>query len=261
MAQRRLSKEWKNGSLWEMTNCSQVVTFIGAGGKTTCLQSLTREIADRGQRVVATTTTKVFPEEGMKSWQSLSPPPWADSIACFWYVDFLEENGKWIGPSLQAVDEAILSDTRLGKRFWVIEGDGAKRLKLKCWAPHEPQIPRRSDCVVLVVDGGLWGKPLQAEQVHRPEFCWDLLGHVWDAAHAWRYFLRSPVFASQYTHMAWVILLNMKVSADVEEPLPDLRRRWSEIEQEGNDLKYRPNHLRIAAGNAKEGKLQWCDLW
>jgi len=147
------------------------------------------------------------------------------------------------------------------KHFWVIEGDGAKRLKLKCWEPHEPQIPRRSDCVVLVLDGDLWGKVLQAEHVHRPAICSDLIGQVWNAEQAWRYFLRSPVFAPQYGQMAWVILLNMKVSRDSSKPLLELNRRWAEIQREVNGLEYRPIHLRLAAGNVKEGKLQWFDLW
>jgi len=156
----------------------------------------------------------------------------------------------------------------------VIEGDGAKGLKLKCWEPHEPQIPQRSDCAVLVVDGGLWGKILQAEDVHRPAGCSDLIGHVWNAEKAWRYFLRSPVFAPRYGQMSWVILLNchgenaggedlsvLLKAVELLEPLLDLNNRWSKIQREVNDLEYRPKHLRIAAGDAKEGKLQWFDLW
>lgn len=277
-----LPKSWKNGSLWAMTRREQVVTFIGAGGKTTCLRSITQEIENAGQRVIATTTTKVFPEELMNCWKNRNPPPYEQEGACFWYVDVMGESGKWIGPPLKAVDDAILEDGYMfkksgvqagvhgetphgaspsGKRFWVIEGDGARRLKLKCWEPHEPQIPRRSDCVVLVLDGGLWGRVLQAEQVHRPESCLDLLGHVWNAEQAWCYFLRSPVFASQYAHMSWVILLNTKASLDLEKPLLDLNRRWTEIQRDVNELEYRPKHLRLAAGDAKEGKLQWFDLW
>ena len=202
----------------------------------------------------------------MNGWKNPNPPPYEQEGACFWYVDVLEESGKWLGPPLKAVDDAILEEITRGasgssKRFWVIEGDGARGLKLKCWEPHEPQIPRRSDCVVLVLDGGLWGRVLQAEQVHRPAGCLDLLGHVWNAEKAWRYFLRSPVFAPQYGQMSWVILLNTKASADSYKPLLDLNHRWAEIQREVKDLEYRPKHLRLAAGDAKEGKLQWFGLW
>jgi probable selenium-dependent hydroxylase accessory protein YqeC len=294
----RLPNSWQNGSLWSMTGRVQVVTFIGAGGKTTCLRSLTQEIDSAGQRVIATTTTKVFPEERMNSWKNPDPPPYEQEGACFWYVDILGESGKWIGPPLKAVDEAIgrakavldvgshvlplhasanaIESERISKITndgigaspgtvsdvsWVIEGDGARGLRLKCWEPHEPQIPRSSDCGVLVLDGGLWGKVLQAEQVHRPGACQDLLGHVWNAETAWRYFLRSPVFAPQYGQMSWVILLNSKESMDSPKPLLELNYRWTESRREVNDREYRPKHLRLAAGDAKEGRLQWFDLW
>lgn len=261
-----LPNSWASGSLWSMTGRVQVVTFIGAGGKTTCLRSISQEIDSAGHRVIATTTTKVFPEGLMNGWKNPNPPPYEQEGACFWYVDVMEESGKWLGPPLKAVDDAILEEITRGasgssKRFWVIEGDGARGLKLKCWEPHEPQIPRRSDCVVLVLDGSLWGRVLQAEQVHRPASCLDLLGHVWNAEKAWRYFLRSPVFAPQYGQMSWVILLNTKDSMDSYKPLLDLNHRWAEIQREVKDLEYRPKHLRLAAGDAKEGKLQWFDLW
>lgn len=102
-----LPNSWASGSLWAMTERKQVVTFIGAGGKTTCLRSLTQEIDSAGHRVIATTTTKVFPEERMNSWKSPTPPPYEQEGACFWYVNVMEENGKWIGPPPKAVDDAI----------------------------------------------------------------------------------------------------------------------------------------------------------
>ncbi|SPF53111.1 conserved hypothetical protein [Candidatus Desulfosporosinus infrequens] len=298
-----LPNSWARGSLWGMTKCVQVITFIGAGGKTTCLRALTQEIVSAGQRVIATTTTKVFPEETMNSWRNPNPPPFEQEGACFWYVNVIEENGKWIGPRLKAVDKAIgraradlnvgiqelllnvsastnvntsKSMSMRGQRtvpelhdlYWVVEGDGARGLKLKCWESHEPQIPQLSDCVVLVLDGGLWGRVLLAEQVHRPAGCLDLIGQVWNAEKAWRYFLRSPLFAPQYGHMSWVILLNIQSrnsdNGDLVktlEPLHDLKHRWAEIEREVRDQEYRPKHLRIAAGDAKEGKLLWFDLW
>lgn len=266
-----LSNSRASGSLWDMTGRVPVVTFIGAGGKTTCLRSLTQEIISAGKPVIATTTTKVFPEDSMKAWKNPNPPFGEQAGAYFWYVDMLEEKGKWIGPCLSSVDAAIGRAgiiPNLQDLHWVIEGDGARELKLKCWEPHEPQIPRRSDCVVLVLDGGLWRKILQAEQVHRPAVCLDLLGHVWNAEQAWCYFLRSPVFAPRYGQMSWVILMNIHgrnaENEDLVEPLKclhDLRRRWIEIQREIKDLEYLPKHLRIATGDAKEGKLQWFDLW
>lgn len=278
-SETELQNNLASDSLWSMTERVQVVTFIGAGGKTTCLRAITQEIDSAKHPVIATTTTKVFPEKSMKAWKNPTPPPYEQEGACFWYVDVLEESGKWIGPPVPAVDSAIdgartipdvganhelplhANPRTVPKLHWVIEGDGAKELQLKCWETHEPQIPLRSDCVVLVMDGGLWGKVLQAEQVHRPARCKELLGQVWNAESAWRYFLKSPVFAPQYRQMSWVILLNYKASRVSDKPLLELNQRWAKISREINDLEYRPKHLRLAAGNVKEGKLQWFDLW
>jgi len=284
-----------SGSLWNMTHGLRVTTFIGAGGKTTCLRSLTHEIESTDLQVVATTTTKVYPEEHMIPWRNLNPPPQQQKGAWFWYDKTEDESGKWIGPSVTAVDEAIaafhvgaihelplpqdnssLSASlrtvpNLHQRYWVIEGDGARGHKLKCWEFHEPQIPKLTDCAVLVLDRGLWGNVLQAKQVHRPHICIDLLGKVWKAESAWRYFLRSPVFAPQYAHMSWVILLNSS-GKDLENkdiidptnslgPLNDLSDKWGEIKQNPVTVEKRPRHLRLAAGDAKEGELRWFDLW
>ncbi|GAB6153659.1 hypothetical protein JCM17380_24090 [Desulfosporosinus burensis] len=275
-----------SGSLWDMIRRVQVVTFIGAGGKTTCLRSITQELKSAGQQVIATTTTKVFPEQQMYIWKSADPPEEQDG-ACFWYVKVEDKSGKWIGPSVEAVDAAIDADRlslgchasertvpNLHKRCWVIEGDGARRLRLKCWESHEPQIPLRSDCAVIVLDRGLWGNVLQPDQVHRSERCSDLIGRVLNAESAWRYFLRSPVFAPQYENLSWVIFLNSpRGVAETSDPtdkqeligdidlLRDLSHKWAELQEEASNLKQKPIHLRLAVGDAKEGVIQWCDLW
>ena len=258
-----------SGSLWNMTHRLQVTTFIGAGGKTTCLKTLAHEIESLGFPVVATTTTKVYPEDHMILWKNLNPPPQKAQGAWFWYDRTEDETGKWIGPPVTAVDEGIAVDN-LRQRYWVIEGDGARGHKLKCWESYEPQIPKLTDCAVLVSDRGLWGRTLQSEDIHRYHRCMDLPGDVWNAESAWHYFLKSPVFASQYAHMSWVILFNGSgkdlVKESVNDPrssldiLKDLSGRWKDIKQNSIAAK-RPKHLRIAAGDAKEGELQWFDLW
>ena len=296
-----LQNSWGSGGLWDMIRRVPVVTFIGAGGKTTCLHSITQELESFGEQVIATTTTKVFPEEHMTSWLSDDPPKSQDK-ACFWYVKVEDKSGKWIGPTVNAVDTAISDDllsfkcqddqeseqTRkashassrtvpnlhnLHTSYWVIEGDGARGLQLKCWEPHEPQIPLQSNCAVLVLDRRLWGNVLQPNQVHRPQRCSDLLGRVWNAESSWHYFLGSPVFSTLYRKLAWVILMNgpgeiiktvnpminQKASEDINI-LRELSQKWVEIQARANNLN-RPTHLRLAVGDAKEGAIQWCDLW
>lgn len=263
----KVTNSWASGGLRELTGHARVVTFIGAGGKTTCLRSLTRELIVEGRQVIATTTTKVFPETQMQAWKSEHPPA-EQSGSWFWYAKEEETSGKWMGPSVQAVDAALTKEVH-----WVIEGDGARGLRLKCWESHEPQVPLQSNCVVLVLDRGLWGQVLLKEDVHRPQCCPHLIGRIWNSESAWCYFLNSPVFAAQYRNLAWVILLNgpnseaekseqrsSRYVARDREPLIELTRRWSEI-QDGDNILPRPAHLRLAVGDAREGTLTWCDLW
>src|SRR3972149_2776710 len=40
---------------------SRVITFVGAGGKTTSMFRLARELAEAGRTVVVTTTTRILP--------------------------------------------------------------------------------------------------------------------------------------------------------------------------------------------------------
>jgi len=260
-----------SGSLWSMTNHSSVTTFIGAGGKTTCLQVLTDQISSAGREVVATTTTKVYPEEHIKGWRSIDAPP-RQKDPWFWYDCVEPDSGKWLGPSITAVDHAIAKDLdMIDSRAWVIEGDGARGHKLKCWESYEPQIPQHTDCAVLVLGRELWGQVLKPDHVHRFYLCKDLLGQVWEADTSWRYFLRSPIFHPQYAPMSWVILLNgpgktisNKQSTDPLDPLDllhFLNVKWSELKQNNEKIVDRkPRHLRLAAGDVKE-ELLWSDLW
>lgn len=250
-----------------MTGFTQVITLIGAGGKTTMLQSLTQEISDRGQNVIATTTTKVYPVSFGSVWpEPVLPPPLEIEYPCFWYAG-LESENKWIGPTVDQVDEAIRRDqaenkkgaSQGAKKVWVIEGDGAREKKLKCWGSHEPQIPTESQCAVLIVHGGLWGKVLTDEEVHRGEMCPGIIGEVWTREKALEYILNSPVFYPRYKDLFWIVLFNeyedkkdKKDNDDVNFEIVDLKK---------GDHNTFPAHLRIASGNVKEGLLLWYDLW
>lgn len=260
-----------NGSLWEMTRRANVITFIGAGGKTTSLRQLTQEIYAAGHNVVATTTTKVYPEENFPSWQSSCCPPSAKRGLWFWYARREPENDKWVGPDRETVDAAIEANISLKgtewARAWVIEGDGAKGRRLKCWDAHEPQIPLQTQCAVLILREELWGKTLHVEDVHRPERCPDLLGSVWNGTRLWRYVLKSPVFDARFKHMSWVVFLNGSNEMEKDRTtsseyiLKTLEALWPKVQQLDAYPSRMPLHLRIAAGDAKEGKIQWFDLW
>lgn len=254
----------QKGGLWEMTGQAKAVTFIGAGGKTTCVKRLSAEIQAAGYPVVASTSTKVFPDRSFYPWQSQdSAPEETVEYPCFWFGGIEQETGKWYGPSLNTMDQAIRAESGEGvreakaERYWVIEGDGAKGKRLKLWNEREPQIPQASECVVLVVDGSLWGRRLEAEDVHRPERFPELIGEIFDHGNFRRYLSISPIFWMQYRQMSWVVFLNQSSDGKLLEASGKTRLQ---SEMLGKQLK-KPAHLRLAAGQAKEGMIQWYDWW
>lgn len=252
------------GSLWEMTRFSRVITFIGAGGKSTCLKALTSELSQAGKNVIATTTTKVFPMALPFSWMSLDKPPDL-SYPCFWYADEDTIGGKWSGPATHIIDAAIASEKQcfqtVLERFWVIEGDGARSRKLKCWSAHEPQIPLKTECAVLLIDGELTGRVLTTDDIHRGELCPSLVGSLWNSQTAWDYLFNSPAFYPSYNHMSWVILFNEFGTQNKNRVfLDELAETVSRLPRNKHTVT-EPVHLRIATGNAREMKLIWYDLW
>lgn len=275
------------GTLWEMTRYAQVIVLIGAGGKTTTLQSLTKEIHAQGKNVIGTTTTKVYPMPFKMLWKNpVLPPPLESEYPCFWYAGEEAGKTKWLGPTVDIIDQALCLRVTRSKGevkkdeskglldVWIIEGDGARENKLKCWDSHEPQIPFESQCAILVIHGGLWDKILTREEIHRPEKCPGLVGKSWSGEAAAEYIMNSPVFYPSYKKLHWVVLFNEYegVNSRYFDPTFYIKRTIECLE---NDLRnhfvkhlakvqgqiIRPAHLRIASGNVKEGRLRWYDLW
>ncbi len=160
---------------------SRVIAVVGAGGKTSLIRALGRAFHERGQRVLATTTTKVAAEEFDQDWRCvryegpscLSDHDFAEPL--FTYAGTLPELGKWTGldgSDIDAIAKAGLFDRIL------IEADGARRCAVKAPAPHEPVIPASADTVVLVAGLGAMGKAVTDDVVFRSQLWSQLAGDV-----------------------------------------------------------------------------------
>ena len=148
-----------------------VIALVGGGGKTTLMLRLARELAQSGARVIVTTTTHIFPPEGIPT----SNPATVDAakktlaqdnLVCF---GTQAEQGKLSAPSLSFDDIEPLAD------YVLVEADGAKHLPLKAPAEHEPVIPIQTHLVVAVagLDGA--GQPIR-EIAFRPALYAGLCG-------------------------------------------------------------------------------------
>lgn len=152
-----------------------VVSLVGAGGKTSLMYRLARELTAEGDTVLTTTTTKIFaPTEEQSSRLILTASP--DRI--------LKEAQKNIGSQRHitaAFGKAAVENKLEGfspeiiDRLWdagvfqwiLVEADGAHNRPLKAPAVHEPVIPQTTRCVVGVVGLDSIHKPLEEKWVFR----------------------------------------------------------------------------------------------
>lgn len=142
----------------------EVVSIVGAGGKTSLLIGLARELRDRGWRVLVTTTTRLaadqldyFParvewDEGLDAiGQAL------DAHGCVIVYDELD-GGKARGIAPERVETlraALHPDAIL------VEADGARGLPLKFSRQHEPVIAAGTTRIIVCMDYSGVGHPYE----------------------------------------------------------------------------------------------------
>ena len=152
-----------------------VVSIVGAGGKTTLMFQLAREIAADGDSVLTTTTTKVyFPSQHQSACVVTAG---SEELLLSQLNDLCSEHlhitaaaghvagqKKLIGfnpPSISTIFQANLF------RWIVVEADGSRRRPLKAPADHEPVIPDCTKWVIGVLGLSGVGKPLTEKWVYR----------------------------------------------------------------------------------------------
>lgn len=156
------------------------VAFVGAGGKTTAMFQLARQLAP----ALVTTTTHVG------SWQTSL----ADRHAVWGAGEPLPEIEGALGSGITLVTGPLDAATDrytalLGEQVTalrqlpgyhdlplLVEADGSRQRPIKAPADHEPSIPDFVGLVVVTAGLSSLGKPLDAEQVHRPEIFAQLAG-------------------------------------------------------------------------------------
>ncbi|MBI2305539.1 MAG: putative selenium-dependent hydroxylase accessory protein YqeC [Chloroflexi bacterium] len=153
-----------------------VVALVGAGGKTTAMYRLARELVAEGKGVVVTTTTRIYPPTGEQASLLLVEAErdelvrrvarWAGRPGVVAVASGYDEIGKLVGVPDEWV--SALKDV-VGVANVVVEADGAAGRPFKAPRAYEPVIPSCATLVVPVVGVEVVGCPLTAEMVHRPE--------------------------------------------------------------------------------------------
>jgi probable selenium-dependent hydroxylase accessory protein YqeC len=160
----------------------EMVSLIGAGGKTTTLFRLAKELREKGGKILVTTTTKIFKPnkphvERLFLVQDLNALitesrniPRPIIIGAGYGVD---DEGKLLGlpgPWLDEIKKSAEFDTIL------VEADGAASRLFKVPSELEPVVPDHSSRVIWTMAIKVIGKPLDANSVHRAERALALLG-------------------------------------------------------------------------------------
>ncbi len=143
-----------------------LVSFVGAGGKTTLMLKLGRELADAGHRVVITTTTRMSTDEVESP--VVDPRGAVDANlerGGLVYVVHRGAESKMTGPSPAEVNRMFSSTSA---DYILVEADGAKGRSLKAPSEFEPVIPTASTVVVIVAGIDAIGRSI-ATACHRPE--------------------------------------------------------------------------------------------
>ncbi|MCD4751270.1 MAG: putative selenium-dependent hydroxylase accessory protein YqeC [Thermoanaerobaculales bacterium] len=205
----------------------RVINLMGGGGKTTLMFSLAHELVAQGERVITTTTTKIFMPDPLVAPLILfgSDPNRAREQlrrrlqTTNHVIVALEKlpNNKLAGIGPEVVDE--LGREGVADRI-LVEADGSAGRSLKAHADHEPVISPAADLVVVVIGVDCIGARLDDGAVHRSALFAHRIGRptgstitIHDVAAIVHH--RNGYLAKIPTSARVVVLLN-KVDAETE---------------------------------------------
>ena len=149
-----------------------VVSFVGAGGKTSAMFRLANELRTSGWRIVTTTTTHIGENQASLAPVSLQATQ-LDSLSAR-----LDEYGHCLvtgAPDGHGRIGGVSSDAiaqlhaRPDVDAVLVEADGSRLRSFKAPAEHEPVVPSSTTHLVPATGIDIIGRPLNHDHVHRPE--------------------------------------------------------------------------------------------
>ena len=157
-----------------------VLSLTGAGGKTSLMFHLARQLADSGRRVLTTTTTKIFvptPEQSATLLVAADPETILREASTTRHITAAAAQQADTGKLIGFTPEVIRTFAESGRFDWIlVEADGSARRPLKAPAAHEPVIPPSTTVLVAMAGLEVLGEPLSEEMVFRSELAGRLMG-------------------------------------------------------------------------------------
>lgn len=204
--------------LWDALGLTPpaVVAGVGAGGKTSLLQSLAAGAGRRGWPVVITATTKMFYSQvaGCELVVTGDITRGAVQVAAAlqqgqpvgWFAR--REGEKVIGVAPAGID--LLAASAPGVNI-MVEADGARQALLKAPSAREPVVPACTTVTAGVVNLGAVGRPLAAATTHRPELVAAIINKQAGEVIHWRDIVRLVIHRQgifQYARGTRVLVLS-----------------------------------------------------
>lgn len=160
---------------------SQIITFIGGGGKTSLMKTLGKEFASHGYPTLLTTTTHIMKPDFLSDESYIENEDLGQLANIFTNLKkntlplaalgipekVVNSNVKWRSPSSDFCEKiAEFSkkfSTKNPYKFLKIlcEGDGSKRLPIKLPKDGEPVFFPKTDTVIGVIGLSCLGKPIK----------------------------------------------------------------------------------------------------
>jgi len=155
----------------------ELISFVGAGGKTTTIFKLAKELKKLGKKVLVTTSTAIFyPEKD--DYDRIIVDNSVNLIGALTNVKSgtitiigreVSQENKLLGLRKEIIEEIH------GRKVFdviLVEADGSKRKSIKSPDDYEPVIPENTDKTVGVIGIDSIEKKINEENVHRPKlFC------------------------------------------------------------------------------------------
>ena len=155
---------------------NELICFVGAGGKTTALFRLAKELKACNKRVLVTTTTAIYSPDARDCDQVILDIEKDSDVLkringpciCVFGRQVTADN-KLLGIDKEVVTELYLKTVF---DYILVEADGSRQRPIKAPADHEPVIPNGTTKTVGVIGLDAFGEQISSDSVHRTEhFC------------------------------------------------------------------------------------------
>lgn len=161
----------------------EMIAVVGAGGKTALIFRLARELSRAGNKVLISTTTRMFKplsEQGGPLILDNNPFSAKEKICKAFgqtnmvtLAEQLIEGDKIKGVLPEVLDELFEEGAC---SYILVEADGSRRKPIKAPGPHEPVVPQKATQVFGVIGMDAIGRTLDEKTVHRPELLSEITG-------------------------------------------------------------------------------------